>query len=86
MDRKKLHEILDLAMDINETESDVFFEFHGHVDLCSVRVYENRWNMTNEPDYQKNIYCNSTWEETTLDEIIEDLKKIKEGKTDERKD
>ena len=80
MNRKKLHEILDLVLDINETEASAFFDFAGHVDNLVVYVYEKGWKAYDDPDYRQVVYGD---EEDEINKIINDLKNMKEGKAHE---
>lgn len=57
--RAKVHQILDLVMDINGLEArnpdansgpTVFFYFEGHVGCVEVQIYNNGWNRKNNED------------------------------------
>lgn len=86
MNRKKLHEILDLVLDLNEQEkTHVFFDFAGHVEGLTVRVYKEGWRYDNEPDLYETIYVD-TASSQEVEKLIEEVTNFKEGKTDERKD
>lgn len=87
MNRKKLHEILDLVLDLDEQgKTDAFFDFAGHVEQVAVRVYKDGWTYENKEDLDMRTYIDEHGSTQRLERIIKELKKLKEGKTDERKD
>ena len=85
MIRNKLHEILDFVLDLNEQgKSHAFFDFSGHVEKVSVRFYKDGWTWENEPDLDMETYIDKLGSPERLEYIIKELKKLKEGKTDEK--
>ena len=45
MERKRLHRILDLAIEKNEGTASVFLEFAGHVNLVSMSIHKEGWKI-----------------------------------------
>ena len=85
MNRKKLHEILDLVLDLDEQgETDAFFDFAGHVEQIAVRVYKDGWTYENEADCDMRTYLDEHVSTKNLDKIIKELKTLKEGQNDEK--
>jgi hypothetical protein len=84
---KKMQLVLDimqLGVEISQnTTTDVFVEYSGHVDQLSVRIYEDGWKK-NKKHYSKDIYLNTKAYQTeegiieTLEEIYAELSKYKE--------
>lgn len=83
--REKLHQILDLVIDINGFDSrqvrltgdkpTVFFRFSGHVSLIEVDVNSHGYNG-DLPDVRMEDYIDQ--EDPKLDEMIQKLEEIKE--------
>ena len=82
--RKKLHKILDLVLDINESgKATMFFRFSGHVNTCGCDIHIPEW----EPDALPTINFDVNLENpeeisygyTTLDAVIENLEKVMKG-------
>ena len=79
-ERKKLKQITDLALDIQELGAHVFFNYSGHVDLVRVRVYKKGWKAEEDPDYSTVFYLSTGEKEFSgegVKETIESLIKIK---------
>lgn len=54
-------EIMRLALKVNrETSSDVFFEFHGHVNSIEVQIHFNGWKADKDSDYLQCFYLDDT--------------------------
>lgn len=85
--RAKMHEILDLVLDINgmlpRAQEDTgnaptaFFFFCGHVADVEVSVHEKGWYAYADPDYKSLIRLRDL-ESNETDSLIEYLKSIKE--------
>ena len=75
---KKMQLVLDimrLGVEISQnTTTDVFVEYSGHVDQLSIRIYEDGWEKDKE-HYSKDIYLNAEAYRTEED-IIETLEEI----------
>ena len=84
---KKMQLVLDimqLGVEISQnTTTDVFVEYSGHVDSLSVRIYDDGWEVGKE-HYSRNVYLdiklNRSEEDIieTLEEIYAELSKYKE--------
>lgn len=87
--RAKVHQILDLVMDINGLEArnpdansgpTVFFHFEGHVGCVEIEIYNNGWNGKNKEDlvlehsFIHNYYQSLEEVEQKLKEWIEERK------------
>jgi hypothetical protein len=85
---KKMQLVLDimqLGVEISEnTKTDVFVEYAGHVDHLSMRIYEDGWEKDKEEYYSRNVYLDiklGRSEEDiikSLEEIYAELSKYKE--------
>ena len=85
--RAKMHEILDLVLDINgmlpRSKKDsgdaptAFFWFSGHTASIDVDIHEKGWYPYAESDYKSDILLRNL-EEGGADNLIEHLKLIKE--------
>ena len=68
-------DIMRLGVEISKnTKTDVFVEYSGHVDLLSVRIYEDGWEKDKE-HYSKDIYLNIA-DYRTEEDITETLEEI----------
>lgn len=89
MRRKKIHEILELVLEINTTEDRVrehtgskptaFFEFYGNAGLIDERVIPNGWSTTHEHTKDTTMFKASgiTFELQSLADMLDQLKKQK---------
>lgn len=77
--RELLHQILDLVLDINESDSEdtTFMYFGGHVDVISVDVYTNGWDSKYDPDVRSNFYIESNI--SKYKETVQKLSEVKEN-------
>lgn len=75
--RELLHQILDLVLDINESDSEdtTFMYFGGHVDAINVDVCTNGWNGKYDPDVRSNFYI-----ESNISKYKETVQKLSEAK------
>ena len=68
-------DIMRLGVEISQnTTTDVFVEYSGHVDQLSVRIYESGWEKGVE-HYSRDIYLNTNAYRVEED-IIETLEEI----------
>ena len=79
---KLVLDIMQLGVEISQnTTTDVFVEYIGHVDQLSVRIYKGGWEKGKE-HYSKDIYLNTKAYQTeeyiieTLEEIHAELENI----------
>lgn len=93
--REKLHQILDLVLDVNGFEQrdveitgdkpTVFFSFSGHVCAINLRGYKKGYDSSDiEYDFYKDIYldkdCLNVGENSeNLDDMIKYLEGLKNG-------
>ena len=75
--RKKLHQILDLVIDINNTKANAFFSFSGHVDDVKVDVHKNGWEISNSPDLGELIFLGGEGKLNECNALIRKLKTMK---------
>ena len=85
--REKLHQILDLVIDINGFDSrqvrltgdkpTAFFWFSGHVSSLEVFLYTRGYKRNSKHDVRMEDYIDR--ENPMLDEIIQKLEEIKDG-------
>jgi len=68
-------DIMRLGVEISQnTTTDVFVDYSGHVDQLEVRIYESGWEKDKE-HYSKDIYLNIA-DYRTEEDIIETLEEI----------
>lgn len=75
--RKKLHQMLDLVIDINNTKANAFFSFSGHVDGVQVDVHKNGWERFVGPDSEELIYLDGEGKLNKCNALIRKLKTMK---------
>lgn len=75
--RKKLHQILDLAIDINNTKANAFFTFSGHVDGVQVDVHKDGWERFVGPDFKGMIFLRGEEKLKECNSLIRKLKAMK---------
>lgn len=77
--RELFHQILDLVLDINESDSKdtAFMYFGGHVDVISVDVCTNGWDSKYDPDVRSNFYIDSNI--SKYKETVQKLSEVKEN-------
>lgn len=72
---KLVLDIMRLGVEISEnTKTDVFVEYSGHVDLLRVLIFVDGWEKDKEY-YSRDVYLNET-EHRTEEDIIEILEEI----------
>lgn len=88
--RKKVHEILEMVLEINTTSErarevtgikpTAFFEFYGHIPLVEVTIHERGWDP--HSGYEASCKCYSgradKIEYRGLEPLIKDVKEEKE--------
>lgn len=82
--REKLHKILDLVLDINESgKANTFMTFSGHVNGIHVSTHIPKWELNRDPDILDEVYLDTPDEPgymtTTLDATIENLEEVLKG-------
>jgi hypothetical protein len=84
---KKMQLVLDimqLGVEISQnTTTDVFVEYAGHVDSLDIRVFYGGWSEDRSADYTKCVYLNTKYRTEEyiieiLEEIYAELSKYKE--------
>ena len=76
-ERKKIHKILDLAMEKNKENPTVFLEFSGHVNSLNVRVYRCGWDYGMNYDNAFRVYLDKHFlVNESLDDIISYLEEL----------
>jgi hypothetical protein len=90
--RKLIHEIVDVIADLkNDHHMDVMFDYAGHVECFSIRLFSKGWHEDEkctkcsmvhqvEPDYKAHAYCGEElWEGgDPLRRILQDLLDIQD--------
>lgn len=76
-ERKKIHKILDLAMEKNKENPTVFLEFSGHVNSLHVSVHRCGWEPWVKSDKEFRVYLNNHFRvNESLDDIISYLEEL----------
>ena len=76
-ERKKIHKILDLAMEKNKENPTVFLEFSGHVNSLDVSVYRCGWYYGMKSDKEFIVYLDKHFRgDASLDNIISYLEAL----------
>lgn len=76
-ERKKIHNILELAMEKNKENPTVFLEFSGHVNSLHVYVYRCGWEPCMNSDKEFRVYLNNHFRgDASLDDIISYLEAL----------
>ena len=76
-ERKKIHKILDLAMEKNKENPTVFLDFSGHVNSLYVYVYRCGWESWAKSDKEFRVYLNKHFRgDASLDDIISYLEEL----------
>lgn len=70
--RKKIHKILDLVIDRNESGKSTFFGYSGHINAVSVRIHEGEWKAGQACETHYAYIDNQELDES-LDEVIKAL-------------
>ena len=82
--REKMHHMLDLVLDINESgKATTFMDFSGHVNIAIVSSYIPKWEPDYDPDIRDQVslsrYDDPGYMEVSLDEAIANLEKVMKG-------
>ena len=76
--------ILKLAIEItNNTETDVFVNYSGHVDYIGISVYLQGWNREYDEDYKEEIWFKLSNEEQNLKKLEDTIKYLEEVQNNE---
>lgn len=88
MRRKKVHEILEMVLEINSTHPrqrkytgtlpTAFFEFSGHVSRLYITIYKDGWNSNGNLDDPGRISMNLRTKFDEMEDLIRTLKDITE--------
>lgn len=83
--RDKIHELLDLTLDINSTmpreqaitgnQPTVFFWFHGHTGDLEIQIYKVGWSFREESKEEVEAYTDC---KTELNQAINQMKHLKQ--------
>ena len=80
---KLIREIMGKAFKISKTtNTDVFVEYHGHVNVISITIFKDGWKKGKEALYSKDIYMNRYSNEEVekiLKEVLAELQEIEKG-------
>ena len=89
MRRKKVHEILEMVLEINGTNSrtrelsgekpTAFFCFYGHTTEVYVEVHRDGWCAGNKSDYRMNAYIDMHFKGKELIDLETETKNVMEG-------
>lgn len=76
---KRLHELLDLCLDVNGLEErcrdrtgnkpTVFFRLSGHISTVTIEAYENGWSMDGEHDFSATVDFGKDISDTQMNAI-----------------
>lgn len=82
--RRKIHQIMDLALDISQGKPDVFVNYSPHTQQLDVLVYEHGWNKEAYYDSGTVLYIQGKIANKLSDfnKVIRQLKKLKERSND----
>lgn len=88
MRRKKVHEILEMVLEINGTHSraskktgskpTAFFDFYGHTAEIVVNLHKNGWEFGSAPDFRMDVYIDMPIEGEELPDLKEGLENVME--------
>ena len=87
--RKKVHEILEMVLEINGTNSrtrelsggkpTAFFYFYGNTTEVYVEVHRDGWCAGNKSDYKMNAYIDVHFKGKELIDLETETKNVMEG-------
>lgn len=77
--RKKIHQIMDLALDISQGKPDVFVHYSPHTQQLDIDVYEKGWRTEEKPCSKTVLYLRGELANKLSDfnKVIRQLKKLK---------
>ena len=79
--KEKMLKIMELGFEVNRKEKNtVFIRFSGHCELFEVSIHSKGWKNGVEADFFKDMFLARLSQRETeekLDEIIEELEKLK---------
>ena len=82
--RKKIHQIVDLALDVSQGKPDVFVYYSPHTRQFDVQIYEQGWTCGADYDSKTTLYIQGELANKLSDfnKVIRQLKKLKERSND----
>ena len=82
--RRKIHQIMDLALDISQGKPDVFVSYSPHTQQLDVYVYEQGWNRGALYNSETVLYIQGKIANKLSDfnKVIRQLEKLKERSND----
>ena len=80
--RKKIHQIVELALDVSQGKPDVFVNYSPHTQQLDVFVYEQGWRSGADYDKQTTLYLEGCMraELNDFNKVIRQLKRLKQVK------
>ena len=77
--RKKVHQIMDLALDISQGKPDVFVQYSPHTQQLDVEIHEKGWVYDVDYDSKTTLYIQGQLANKLSDfnKVIRRLKKLK---------
>lgn len=77
--RKKIHQIMDLALDISQGKPDVFVQYSPHTQQIDVQIYEQGWGVDIDCDSKTILYIQGQLANKLSDfnKVIRNLKRLK---------
>ena len=73
--REQLHELLDVALDLQLQGNDVFIRYTGHVSSIGVDIYDGEWSRDKDSYYREEYIDRN---ECYVDEMINKLKAMRD--------
>lgn len=77
--RRKLHQIVDLALDISQGKPDVFINYSPHTQQLDVEIYEQGWSLDIGCSSKTTLYIQGQLANKLSDfnKVISNLKRLK---------
>ena len=77
--RRKIHQIMDLALDASQGKPDVFVNYSPHTQQLDVFVYEQGWTCGRDYDSATTLYIQGQLANKLSDfyKVIRNLKRLK---------
>ena len=77
--RKKIHQIMELALDISQGKPDVFVYYSPHTKQLDVQVFKQGWSIGIDCDSNTTLYIQGVLANKLRDfnKVIRQLKKLK---------
>lgn len=82
--RRKIHQIMDLALDASQGKPDVFVNYSPHTQQLDVQIFEQGWTCGRDYDSATTLYIQGELANKLSDfnKVIRQLKKLKERSND----